>query len=420
MARLDHGERQFDPARVSGGSSGSQRKKPAARKAGKPEAKELKAAKKPPAKAAKTGRAKPAKAEEEKSAGRVVLRRRTRRAVTAAAAQAPGSLDVIVVPPYSTIEGVKPHVAAIGPDAVIAVRATTFEVTPPDQIVEPVYPGERETELPAEYGDTKLVFMVRDPEWVFFYWEVGPEARKMVGLPPEGPIQSLVVRLHDVTGVEEFNGTNSVAWYEIPLTPEAICWYLRVPQVDREWCGELGVLNAQGEFVQICRSNRIRTPRNYISVHVDSEWMAVAEEVREILAHSADVTYSRTIGSEAAIRQISRRLRMALEKYAASPIPSGSIRAVRMIQHAEEARATEMPLTVCTELIVSGATDPRATVTIQGQPVVVRPDGSFSVRFELPEGEQVIPVRAVRDEDGGLSREITPVVRRETRQPSAQ
>jgi hypothetical protein len=65
-----------------------------------------------------------------------------------------------------------------------------------------------------------------------------------------------------------------------------------------------------------------------------------------------------------------------------------------------------------TELVVSGATEPDATVTIQGVPVRLRPDGTFSVRFQLPDGEQSIPVVAT-SRDGAV-RSITARVRRET------
>ena len=327
--------------------------------------------------------------------------------------------DVIVIPPHSTIEGAQSHVAAIGPDSVVAVRTTNYEVTPPHQIIEPVYPEERASELPPGYGDTRLVLMVRDPEWIFFYWEVGQTAREMLGLPLRGHIPSLVVRLHDITDIEEFNGTNSLAWYEIPLTEGAASWYIHLPQVAREWCGELGVLNEHGEFIQICRSNVARTPRNFIAEHSDPEWMSASHELREILARSADVFVSSRLGSEAAIRQISRRLRVAVERHVASGAAPASMRAARIIQQAVQAAVAELPLTVRTELIVSGMTDSRAQVTIQEQPVAVRPDGSFTIRFELPDGEQVIPVKAV-SADGTMSREIIPVVRRETHRPSEQ
>jgi hypothetical protein len=47
------------------------------------------------------------------------------------------------------------------------------------------------------------------------------------------------------------------------------------------------------------------------------------------------------------------------------------------------------------ELIVYGATEPDAKVTIGGRPITLRPDGSFSFRFALPDGAHELPVVAV-------------------------
>lgn len=46
------------------------------------------------------------------------------------------------------------------------------------------------------------------------------------------------------------------------------------------------------------------------------------------------------------------------------------------------------------ELIVYGATEPNATVTIGNRPIRLRPDGTFSYRFALPDGEYSLPITA--------------------------
>jgi len=69
---------------------------------------------------------------------------------------------------------------------------------------------------------------------------------------------------------------------------------------------------------------------------------------------------------------------------------------------------------VNTELIVYGATEPDAKVTVQGREIKLNKDGTFSLRFALPDGKQIIPVRA-ESNDGVDVRVITPVVKKETR-----
>jgi hypothetical protein len=70
-------------------------------------------------------------------------------------------------------------------------------------------------------------------------------------------------------------------------------------------------------------------------------------------------------------------------------------------------------LVVNTELIVYGATEPDAKVTIQGKPVRLNLDGTFSVRYSLPDGKQVIPVKAVSS-NAVHERQVTPVVEKRT------
>ena len=47
------------------------------------------------------------------------------------------------------------------------------------------------------------------------------------------------------------------------------------------------------------------------------------------------------------------------------------------------------------ELVIYGATEPDATLTVGGRPVPLRPDGTFSLRFALPDGEYALSAVAV-------------------------
>jgi hypothetical protein len=75
---------------------------------------------------------------------------------------------------------------------------------------------------------------------------------------------------------------------------------------------------------------------------------------------------------------------------------------------------TRMPFSVDAELLVFGVTDPNAHVTLQGEPVPLRADGSFSVRMSLAERRQVIPVIA-SSSDGVEQRTIILAVERNTK-----
>ena len=74
----------------------------------------------------------------------------------------------------------------------------------------------------------------------------------------------------------------------------------------------------------------------------------------------------------------------------------------------------EFKFHVDTELIVHGMAHPDARVTLRGEPIRLRPDGSFAVRFSLPDRRHVLPVVA-RSSDGAEQRTIVLAVDRNTK-----
>ncbi|HEY3863422.1 MAG TPA: DUF4912 domain-containing protein [Verrucomicrobiae bacterium] len=65
------------------------------------------------------------------------------------------------------------------------------------------------------------------------------------------------------------------------------------------------------------------------------------------------------------------------------------------------------------ELVIYGATEPDAKVTLGGRPIKLRPDGSFSFRFSLPDGEYALEA-AARAADGLETRRVELRFRRQT------
>ncbi len=102
----------------------------------------------------------------------------------------------------------------------------------------------------------------------------------------------------------------------------------------------------------------------------------------------------------------------------ASPTPKAAPESAPASLDAALERAPEPPpksfwFVLGTELVVHGATDPSATVTCQGRPVEVRDDGTFTLRFALPDGARDIPCTAT-SATGTERITITPRVTKET------
>ena len=67
------------------------------------------------------------------------------------------------------------------------------------------------------------------------------------------------------------------------------------------------------------------------------------------------------------------------------------------------------------EMIVFGRTLPGAKVRIQGEPVKLRPDGTFTMRYSFPDGRQILPAIA-ETADGLEERKIVLAVERNTKE----
>ncbi|MCX7049370.1 MAG: DUF4912 domain-containing protein [Candidatus Sumerlaeota bacterium] len=264
-------------------------------------------------------------------------------------------------------------------------------------------------ELPERYNETKLLLLPRDPDWVFAYWEVAYHDRQNFKATDD----NMRLRLYDVTDVE-FTGSNAHSFVDIAIGSSSN-WYLRLPASDRHWVADLGVVAPDGTFRTIIRSNTIMPPRNSVSPFVaeEEEWMTIQSDFERIFELSGGRVARGGAGGSQEARAMQRqqfeipRLSMGSEALA-----SGAL--MKRGEFAGPSEGRGFRLVVNTELIVYGATEPDATVSIQGHPVRLNPDGTFRLRIALNDGALEIPVKATRA-DGEESREITPIVTRETR-----
>jgi hypothetical protein len=115
---------------------------------------------------------------------------------------------------------------------------------------------------------------------------------------------------------------------------------------------------------------------------VDENWKAVAEDADRIFAMSGG--YS----AQGASRELQELLEERLRR------PLGSPMKTRFGRGAAGREGERLEFAVDAEIIVYGATSRDAHVTLQGEPVQLREDGTFAVRLSLPDRRQVIPIVA--------------------------
>ncbi len=273
----------------------------------------------------------------------------------------------------------------------------------------PEYRREEEFNFPYGYGDNKIVIMVRDPWWIYAYWEVTHqkenEVRNHIGQKGLFPVKS-VLRVYDVTDLN-FNGKNAHKFFDIDLTGLATNWYINVGTPNRAWIVEIGIVANNNEFFVLARSNIVRTPRFGMSEVVDEEWMCQEDDYWKMFGLSGG------FGMGKASMAMKEMFKKRLMEQITSRGWSGSVSSLSSPSKKKALKKKGFWLVVDCELIVYGQTEPDAKVTMQGKPLALRKDGTFSMRFALPDGKQEIPVVATSF-DGDDTRSITPIVTRKT------
>ena len=255
-------------------------------------------------------------------------------------------------------------------------------------------------ELPSFYGQDKIILQVRDPRWLHAYWEIREETIQGLKskLGADFYRAKKVLRVYDVTNII-FNGSNANRFFDIQINDFANSWYVDTAGPGRSWCVDLGLMLVDGRFITILRSNIVQTPLDGPSWVTDEEWMIPDEMFARLYGMGFGLGKSSPVGGA-----WQERIKQGLFSSGLSSSP--------VKKEIKETR--DFWLKVDCELIVYGATEASALVTVQGVPIKLRPDGTFTLRYYLPDGKQIIPVKAT-SADKLDERAITPTVTRETK-----
>jgi uncharacterized protein len=253
----------------------------------------------------------------------------------------------------------------------------------------------------ARVEKDRLVIMVRDPYWLHAYWELAPRSveRAQSALGQHWHSTVPVLRVFQVS-----KDDSASMYREIAIHGGVNHWYVDVQNPPQKYRMEIGYRTVGGQFYCLARSNTVLTPPAGTSDSVDENWADIDQNADRIFAMSGG--YSDRGTSLELQELLEERLRRPMGTPMQTRYGSGAARV------GFEAR--ELQFAVDAELIVYGVSDPQAHVTLQGEPVTLRPDGSFLVRMQLPDRRQVIPVIA-SSPDGVEQRTIILAVERNTK-----
>jgi uncharacterized protein len=250
----------------------------------------------------------------------------------------------------------------------------------------------------------RVVLMVRDPYWLHVIWHVtrATVMRAQAAMAEHWHTSRPVLRLLEVDAGPTTSTAEKMV-REIEVHGGVQNWYVEVPNPSHSYRVELGYRSAGGKFFAIARSNMVSTPAPGSSDSIDENWNAVAKDYEKIYALSGGYNEERSSGElqELFEERLRRPMGPASAKY--------GVGAERLLN-----RHKNFQFAVDAEIIIYGATSTDARVTLGGEPVRLRSDGTFTVRMALPDKRQVIPAVAA-SADGVEQRTIVLAVERNTK-----
>ena len=316
-------------------------------------------------------------------------------------------------------------------------------------------------DLPSGYGDSRIVLLPRDPQWAYAYWDIPIEHKNE--LRHHGG-QQLALRIYDVTEINlDYQSPHSIQEY--PIDEMAREWYVPIPVSDRSYAIDIGYRCGDGRWLVLARSLSVGIPPVYPSDWIEDVFITVPWEEELIdrtfvelippsyktaedrVAGTADATgtaqttgnsnteqnaiYERIFGTTAATEslRISGSLygsmqQSPLESVSSFVFPSGvgmwaqpttfgmnmsgvGMSGVGMSGMGMDSsdRQRQFWLIADAELIVYGATEPDATVSIGGRQIKLNPDGTFRFQMSFQDGNIDYPIVAVA-KDGEQQRSV--------------
>ncbi|MHB8521981.1 MAG: DUF4912 domain-containing protein [Limisphaerales bacterium] len=300
------------------------------------------------------------------------------------------------------------------------------------------------SQLPEAYGTGQLLLTARDPHWLYAHWDLTRE--QQAAYNSRAGEHRLVLRIY----LGEAGGT---PLKEVHLHAESRHWFVRVDHADARYVAEFGYYQPDGCWVSISTSRPTLTPPDTLSADASVQFATIPFEVPfEKLLEEVKVAVSEHVPLIEAVQRLREaghpQLPVSIKISPAEWTPAeekalaevvaidtarqvwiGSLEITELVRRQLEKRLTPTPgapsapptswlgagaavtspggvpaaapsknefwFNVNAELIVYGSTEPDALVSIGGRLVPLRPDGTFSFRFALPDGRYTLPAIAV-------------------------
>jgi uncharacterized protein len=264
--------------------------------------------------------------------------------------------------------------------------------------------GKPPRNLQGLHQKDRILAVVRDPFWLHVYWELTAQSvqRAEYALGQDWHGSKPILRLCDVSSHDTTSTAERIV-RDIDIHGGCNNWYVEVTQPPKSYRVDIGYISRRGQFYCLVRSNVVTPPKAGVSDAVDENWA-------DMDAKQADRLYAMSSGFDTASGD-TKILKEFIEERLHRPLNAPTISSATL----SPPKDRKFFFTIDAEMIVFGRTSPGSRVTIQGEPVKLRPDGTFTMRYSFPDGRQILPAIA-ESADGHEERKIVLAVERNTKE----
>ena len=291
-----------------------------------------------------------------------------------------------------------------------------------------VSPSENSTTTSNSYNieevKTNVVFLPRDPDWAYVFWQISDVDREKA---QSLGASKLCLRLYDASGFDGSN-VNQGTLREIAVDSYSTEWYLPIPLADRDYKVELGYKYGF-DWMSLAFSSISHVPGSHPSEQILDKFVPFnlestpdsipnnlisnSEEVsgmhERLYQAATNIPFRRKVGSEEFMENVnSKKSNDNLTESGSGKWSSGLNDSGSGI-----VKNRSFWLVADSELIVYGATDPSAKLTIGGENVPLAADGTFRIQVPFRDGTQKYDIKAI-DSSGNQEKSISLKFDRET------
>jgi uncharacterized protein len=245
-----------------------------------------------------------------------------------------------------------------------------------------------------------------DPCWIHVRWTLSRDTvlRAETAMGTQWHSAIPVLRVF-VVGEDDTGAPAQTRLQDVEIHGDVDHWYIPVTNVRRTYKVQIGYRAPSGLFFSMARSSRVQTPRP------DSYSLKIRSNGK----------HGPTNGGSAVSIDLEKTPSYDLRALPTSRLRAGQSSRVTPAGGDDVELPPPLPveLRLHAELIVHGTTDPQAELTLLGDRIPVSRDGTFSHRFSLPDGRQVIDA-VVTTKNGCHQRTIVLGIERNTKELEPQ